>query len=494
MSDIYIPGVRSRFDSEKVIEDLMKLERIPKERAEGNIERFELQRGFWQEINSRTAALRESARQLFSFQNPFNDRMISSSDESIISGTAVREAFEQETSFTVKQLAAGDRFLSAPSDDDFTVESGSYAFTIGNDEISFEFRGGTLKEFTDALNRQGRDKIQANLIAVKPGTRSLLIESKVTGEENSLGFSGASLVLGELTGMIEQVDDPRYPTGIRPLNAVSTARDAILSMEGIEIHRPKNEIDDLLPGITITAKRVSDIPVTLQVETDREGIKEAIISFVGNYNRLMAEINVLTRNDQRVIDELNYLSREEKEDYQKKLGAFSADSTLTQMRNSLINIINTPYQNSGQSDITLLAQIGVGTDVLRTGGMDAARLRGYLEIDPKILDSALASNLQGVKQLFGNDTTGDMLVNSGIAYSIDVLTRPYTESTGLFAQKSGNISTRIDQEKRRIETLDRQLAVKEADLKKQYAQMESAYTRMEQMSTSFGRFQQQNSN
>jgi flagellar hook-associated protein 2 len=74
------------------------------------------------------------------------------------------------------------------------------------------------------------------------------------------------------------------------------------------------------------------------------------------------------------------------------------------------------------------------------------------------------------------------------------LAKPYTESTGIFALKTGGMDSKIQQESRRIETLDRQLAVKEADLKRQYSQMDGAYNRMEQMSTSLQRFQQQNSN
>ena len=502
MSDIYIPGVRSRFNSEKIIEDLMRLERVPRDRAESNIEQINTEKSYWQEISSRTKALGESARQLFSFQNPFNDRSIRSSDEAVLTGTAVREASEQELSFTVKQLAASDRFLSSPLSEDFMVEGGTYTFTIGKDEISFEFKGGTIREFSDALNRRGGDKLQSNVIAVKPGTRSLLIESKVQGEENRLGFAGAAIALGEITGMIERVNGDDGAAGFRPLNAVSTARDAIISMEGIEIQRPSNEINDLIPGITITAKNVSDKPVKLQVETDGDAIKEAIINLVGNYNRLMAEINVLSSfrglkgesDDTRVIDELTYLTSEERADYRKKLGAFQGDSTLMQMRNSLMRIVSSSYPTSEDSTLTLLAQIGVGTDVRRSGGTDVSRLRGYLEIDEKVLDAAIASKLPAVRQLFGFDTTGDLLVDSGIAYSLDALTKPYTESTGLFTQKTNNLNSRIDQESRRIATLDRQLASKEAELKKQYGLMESAYARMEQMSTSFDRFSQQNSN
>ena len=158
--------------------------------------------------------------------------------------------------------------------------------------------------------------------------------------------------------------------------------------------------------------------------------------------------------------------------------------------------MSAPYQSSDDGDVTMLVQIGVGTDVRRSGssaGPDPSRLRGYLEIDERVLDASIASKLPAIKALFGSDTTGDLLVDSGIAVSLDNVTKPYTDSTGLIALKTGNINSRIDQEKRRIETLDRQLAMKEADLKKQYGQMEGAYRRMEQMSTSLDRFQQQNS-
>jgi flagellar capping protein FliD len=495
MSDIYVPGVRSRFNNEKIVEDLMKLERVPKERAEKNIERIETEKAYWQEIGRRTNSLRDSARQLFSFQNPFNDRTVNSSDEAVLSATAVREATEQERTFTVKQLAQTDRFLSKPLEEDFHVESGTYIFSIGKEEISFEFRGGTLNDFTDALNRRGRDKLQSSLIAVKSGTKSLLIESKVTGEENSLGFSGEALSLGEKAGMIKPLyDEEGTLLEIMPLNAVSKAQDAIVSMEGIEVSRPENQINDLIPGVTITVKSASDRPVRLLVESDQEGVKDAIITMVGNYNRLMAEINILTRNDDRVIEELSYLTKDEKDEYRKRLGSFSADSTLAQMRSTLMRIVTAPYQTSEDQDLTLLAQIGIGSDIRRSGGTDSSRLRGYLEIDEKVLDEALASKLTAVRQLFGSDTTGDLIVNSGIAYSIEALTKPYTEIGGLFALKTGSLNSRIDQEKRRIVTLDRQLAAKEAELKKQYGQMEGAFTRMEQLSTSFDRFQQQNNN
>ena len=653
MSDIYIPGIRSRFNSEQAIQDLMRLERVPRDRVANNVTRLEAEKSYWQEIGLRVTALRESARGLYSFQNPFNDRIVRSSDSSVITGTAVREAIEQERSFTIKQIAKADRFLSSPLEENYRVDAGTYTFTVGKHEISFAFRGGTLREFTDALNRRGQDKLQASLVAVRPGTRSLLIESRVTGAENRLGFSGDSEKLGMAIGMVEpsydsrqyidgtyetkagarnsipvfqgaatgsnmimkfdistavrpteawiiptppsgpsipsagsisyggivienepskvnlptwtppepprrvdemgvislsftdgtsiqlppitdstafnpyqikldelppgkmissiniintnthrdvtvrniQIYDPESIGSVKPLNAVSTAQDAIIFMEGIEIERSTNTIDDLIPGLTLTLRAPTDKPVTINVEPDRERVKDAIISLVGNYNRLMTEINILTRTDPRIIDEITYLTKDEKDDYREKLGTFQTDSTLSSLRNMMMRTITSPYPTMLDRELALLSQIGVGSDVSRTGastGYDPSRLRGYLEIDERALDAAIASKLPAIKELFGSDTTGDLLVDTGIAFNLESIARPFVETGGLISLKTRTVDNKIAQEQGRIVTMDRQLANKEAELKTQYAQMEAAYARMESMSQSMERFSQQN--
>jgi flagellar hook-associated protein 2 len=672
MSDIYVPGVKSRFNTEKLIDDLMKVERVPKERVEKNVEGLENEKSYWQEVGRRMTSLRDSARFLYSFQNPFNERIASSSNESVLTGTATREAKEQRYRFTVNRIAQADRFLSPPLDDSFKVEAGTYTYRVGKDEISFNFRGGSVREFADALNRRGRDKIAASVITVQPDTKSLLIESKITGAENRLGFSGEAEKLAVRMGMVEQVYDSRrsfrvedakggadpspagtvegtlrvgpetsasipvspgiafnpnlvlkfetatavryeeereipkpppgpeippsgsvtygditiendpssaslpvwippeapkrvddmgvlslgfsdgstaplppltdsgnfsvrqYPLGevaggktivslnidnrnthreisvrnmevfdpaalggVKPLNAVSTAGDAVLSMEGIEITRPSNTIDDLVPGVTINLRGPSEESVSLGIVPDRAAVKDAIIAVVGNYNRLLAEINVLTRKDDRILEELSYLTPEEKAEMKKRQGTFMGDSTLSQIRSSMQRATAAPYSAGPDQDPVMLARIGVGTDVMRSGpggGYDPSRLRGYLEIDEKALDAAIETKLPAIQSLFGSDTDGDMLVDTGVAYMLETLSKPYVETGGIISLKTGTIDSRISQDKRRMESMERQLAAREQQLKVQYGQMEGAYNRMEQMSNSLNNFNRQNSN
>jgi flagellar hook-associated protein 2 len=275
-------------------------------------------------------------------------------------------------------------------------------------------------------------------------------------------------------------------------------------MEGIDIVRPSNIIDDLIPGVTLNVRGVSDKPVELKITPNVEAVKESIINFVGNYNRLMAEINVLTARsvysgsgyntsiDDTIINELTYLTAEEKAEMKTRLGAFNGDVTLNNLRNHLMRTVTAPYPTSMERDLTLLAQIGVSSNASRTSGYNPSQLRGYLEIDEKALDAALETKIPAIKELFASDTSGDLIADTGVAYNVETIVKPFVETGGIISLKTSTIDSRISQDEKRIVNLDRQLAAKEQDLKMQYAKMESAYSRMEKMSNSLDNFSQQN--
>ncbi len=217
---------------------------------------------------------------------------------------------------------------------------------------------------------------------------------------------------------------------------------------------------------------------------------------MADINILRANTNEINRNDETIINELTYLTDEERSKMSEKAGAFSGDTTLNQVKNTMQRIISSPYPTEAEQDIALLAQIGIGTDVRRSGigGYSASRMRGYLEIDEDALDAALLDNLPAVQKLFGQDTDGDLIVDSGIAYELDRLTRSYVETGGIISLKTGTIDSKISQEQRRIDTLDRQLASREDQLKREYGAMEGAYNRMESTASSLDQFSRRNNN
>jgi flagellar hook-associated protein 2 len=732
--DIYVPGVHSRFNTDSIIEGLMQVERIPRNRVEENVTALESQKTYWQDLGRRMSSVRESARSLYSFQNPFNERLAVSDDSSVLTASANREASETEHFFTVKQIAEADRFISLPLDPAYKVAAGEYRLTAGESAVSFTFRGGSVTEFADMLNRRGSGKIQGRVVNVDKTSKALLVESVQTGANSRLGFDGNALALAIDLGLLVKDETPVQPKpskpvsaapqaapvqpspvaqaepaapppepvtiyikpvsaqgntgatglaveqmqgsastaspmsdlnipfnggipvtrsmmlkfeteitepltgrhvinslmldeeettvrnaqnlnvlslvfddgstaalpaisggtgyhaqqyalvsiagdktisflhinntntsrevslrniqlfdptpvvpeappvlaeaepaentpvpsepvaktagaddinqeepvdtdssdslgapdnspnpGYRPRLAVSTARDAVILMDGIEVTRPANNIDDLLPGVTLTVRAPSERPVRLGIEPDSESVKDSVITLVGNYNRLMAELNVVSRSDPAVIDELTYLNDTEREELRKKLGAFSGDTGISQMRSALQTTFTSPYRlNDGRS--ILLSEFGVGTDVQRQGGYDRSRLRGYMQIDEKSLDAAIAGRLPDLQALFGLDTDGDLIIDSGLAFNLDRLVRPYVETGGLITLKTGSLDRSIGDSRQRIESIDRQLAAKEQTLRSQYGQMESAYNQMERMSTTLENFGRSNNN
>jgi len=674
MSDISIPGTGTdKYGTQKLIEGLMKAERIPRDKAAEQIKSLETQRSVWVDFNQRLTVLRTGAQGLYSFKNPFNERIAKSSDEDTLTATATREALEQTRSVLVKKAAAADRFLSAELPKDYKVPAGTYGFTVGEKRVDLRFSGGTLQEFADALTRKGGDLLRAQVVSIKTDTRSLVIESLKTGAAFRLGFEGDSVKLAldtkivertsttkqeldpkkavawdkplpqgatasgnlaleaggearlafnpsiKTAGMVLEIEyrvsrlpegvraaqppgpslsdigsatfggvtvtgappatalpewtpppapplvqdlsmasvigadgsrlplpelvdadgtqklrvdlagygssasglgfrvrdttrrlevlaarafDPSETGGFRPLKPVSTAQDAVVAVDGIEVVRPTNAIADVVPGVTLNVKAASDKSVNLKIEPDREKVKEAVVAFVGNYNKLMAQINILSRKDEKVVAEITYFTEDEKKLAKERLGSLQGDSTLSLLSTALQRAMQGAYETKDGRDMSLLAQLGISTNAARPGtggGVDSSRLRGYIEIEDETLDKGLNEHFEAARELFGNDTNGDLIADSGAAYAIDTLLKPYVETGGIISLKTGTIDRQLGSTSQpgtlraRLADMDVQLARKEQELKQKYGSMEASLNKMESTSSSIDSFSKQNS-
>jgi len=674
MSDISIPGTGTdKYGTQKLIEGLMKAERIPRDKAAEEIKSLENQRSVWTDFNRSLSTLRQDAQGLYSFKNPFSERIARSGDEEVLTATATREALEQTRVVLVKQAAAADRFLSAELPKDYKVAAGTYAFTVGDKRVELRYSGGSLQDFAEVLTRKGGELLRAQVVSVTTNTRSLVIESLKTGAANRLGFEGDSVKLaldmkivervsskkqeldpgkaaawerplsrdalgtGKLSlgpgeearlplspsvntaGMVLELEyrvqrlpegatpvpppgpslsdvgsatfegvtvtgappatalpdwtpppspplvrdlsmasvigadgtrrplpdlvesdekqtlrvpldsyggqaagiglrvrdttrklevlaarvfDPSETGGFRPLKPVSTAQDAVVAVDGIEIVRSTNAISDVVPGVTLNVKSASDKSVRLKIEPDREKAQEAIVTFVGNYNKLMAQINILSRKDEKIISEIAYFTEDERKTAKERLGILQGDSTLSLISSALQRSAQNTYATKAGRDMALLAQLGVASNASRPGtggGYDASRMRGYLEIEDETLAKALNERFEAVQQLFGSDTNGDLIVDSGLAFSIDMLLKPYVETGGIISLKTGTIDRRLGSTSQpgtlraKLADMDVQLERKEQELKTKYGSMESSLNRMESAASSIDSFSKQNS-
>ena len=524
MAGLSIPGVNDKYKSNEIVEGLMKVERIPLTREQNHLEEVKKQQDAWRTVNHKMSQLRDSVKSLYSFDNPFNNKLASSTEEYAITATAGREAAYESFQIEVIQPATADRFLSGEIEKNQKIPAGTYTFKTGDKTISMNWKGGKIEDFVTSLNKRGKDVIKASLIGVNKGNKALLLESLKTGSDSHLEFKDAALALAIDTKMIQKVEgekdifgstlseikvpenvspieqegmpfitssfvkmtedgisipprggftinvpgniskdttktliftvkakeiaditdtanskptepdlpDPgnvtfqnitidnnqssyelpgtqapkvplesirtdsvlfarfedgterelkitdafsesgstvkvnlsEYPgiksivmrnanTGVQysvskiesvdekaslgytPLNAVSNAGDAIIKYEGITITRPDNKIDDVIPHITLNVSQKTDRPATIKIEPDTEAAKDALINFVGRYNQIIAEINILSQNKPELISELDYLSKDEEDAYKEKLGLFSGDFSLTNAKSSM---------------------------------------------------------------------------------------------------------------------------------------------------------------
>ena len=650
MADISIPGVTtSKYKTDELIAGLMKVERVPRDRADSDLKSYKKQQDAWRQINQQVTTLRDAVKSLYSYDNPFGEKIAASTNERAITASVTKEALDQSFKVSVSQVATSDSFLSNPIDKNATVAKGNYTFAVGEQKVSFTWKGGSYTDFISALNRRANGLIRGSLVQTTSDTRALLIESLKTGANERLSFSDEALSFALNTGLIKKNDntaislskdsvsvaslsndiidfsatarakdgyvleytvtvtdqdatdetkspqngpdmgkpgtvtyggitinnaasetalseaesqaaegpitdsnvlslrstkgtaiplpaisdtagtvtetvslseygdvnailvhnkntnrhiqidnikiyDPKAAGDYIPVNPVSVAQDTIMKYEGIPITRHTNSIDDLLPGVTLDLHEPTDKIETIKIEPDTKTAKESIISFVADYNRVMAQINILTQTKPEIITEIQYFSEEEKKDAEEKLGMMQGDSTLNTLKNSMQQITSNRYQTDENNSMTILAQMGISTKATAGGGIDTSRLRGYLEIDEKKLDDALANHIEDAKNLFGYDSDEDMIIDTGVAKALDAKLTPYVQTGGIFNTRISGLGDKIDTTEKKIATLDTQLEDKEADLKSKYGQMEGTLNKLQSQSDSISNFTKKNSN
>lgn len=688
MAGLNIPGVTDQYKTSETVEKLMQIERIPLTREQNQLEEYKTQQSAWREVNSQLSSLREATKNLYSFDNPFNSKICTSSDEEAITADATRSADIQSFRVDVIQTATADRFLTDDLPSDFDVPAGMYIYKVADKQISINWKGGSLKSFSEAINKRSNGVVKSMVIGATAGKKTLLIESLTTGKENRLIFEGAAKELAISTGMItpskpqsdsaNQIQlnsgtiksvtqsnqdgesaslpalstartqltngkihvDPRgafqlnipqnvaanknnlitftinttkteditdemnrepvnpvipdsgfaeysgivvqnspsetlinqtpaaekeivnpvtnknvfyavmadgseklisTPTilnegensfeismeeyegitgiivknqntsysfdvssvsvtdmsidaGYTPNHAVAEAGDAIIRYEGITITRPANKIDDVVPEVTLNLHDKTDKAALINIKPDQEAAKDALIQFVGKYNQVVAKINVLSQNKNEIVEELDYLSDDEKEKLRGQLGMFQTDFSLTSIKSNMQSIIAASYKFTDDSTIQLLSQLGISTNATGySGSYSQSKLRGYLEIDEKKLDSMLESNMDEIKQLFGYDSDGDMIIDSGIAFKLDKQITAYTQTGGILALKTTSLDSKIKSSESKIAKLEDQMDEKEAELKEKYSTMESSLNSLESQQNSISNFSKQNS-
>jgi len=308
------------------------------------------------------------------------------SDSSVLTATALAGSRigTLSAAITVNQVATAQTLASAAlTDRTQPVGTGTLTITTaaGTFNVLIDANNNSLDGLAQSINKANAG-VTASVVADTNGAR--LVVKGATGEANAFTMSVAG---GTATGLERFAYDPDIAGGMESKVA---AQDAIVSLDGVEVHRASNSFNDLIPGVQITLKKAApDAPVTMGVTRPTAAIQQAVGDFVEAFNQLQQMINEAT---QPASD--------------GTAGPLRGDIGVQQMQRQLSQLTTMVLSSSGDGPHTL-AEIGIKTNRDGTLGVDATKLA-----------SMLANNPDGVEALFNPSQSSSspfLTIKSGVS-------------------------------------------------------------------------------
>ena len=394
-------GLGSGLDVNSIIDALVQAERAP---LQFNLDRQESQIQITLSglgaLKSALSEIRSAAFEL-SLASNFNQRTVTTGSREYFSTSASTSALIGNYDIEVKNLSSGSELSTNifTGGATTTFGDGTLTFTLGSDTFDVAVSASdTLQDIrnniNDATDNIGVSVNLLNDVTIGPDTGSLLrISSDKSGTGNDLvvTYSGDA-------SLADLSDN---------LNIDTTAKDAVIEVDGFSISSSTNLFSNVLEGVDITAKKANILGETtnMAITQNTKAIKNKIEAFVeafNNYAEVSGTLGQTVEGDQ---------------------GLLVGDYTLRQVNSALRNsMVKTNSAVSG--NFNSLSAIGITTT--RTG---------QLELDSDILDDALASNFEQFDELFtGTSGFGEIFVN---------IIDQYTGAEGSIIERENGLNQRL---------------------------------------------------
>jgi flagellar hook-associated protein 2 len=232
-------------------------------------------------------------------------------------------------------------------------------------------------------------------------------------------------------------------------NHLQTAADARLKVNGLEVTRSNNQINDLIDGVSLDLYATTTSPARIDLKRETSTIKENLKNLVTSYNDLDTTLLELG-NVKSAIKDVG--------------GSLAGDSMLQsirmQVRGYITNLASTPGS-------TLKAARDVGLSFDRNG---------KLTLDEAKLDRTLQNNFDDVAKIFTAGTDNKSLFSmapAGIAGDAVARLDRILRSTGQLTVQTDNANKQISVYKADLTKLDARLTLLLDRYTKQFSAMDS---------------------
>jgi len=419
MSGITFSGLASGLDTGSIVDQLVKVERIPISRLTERRTDAEKRISTLADLTTKLKALKTAAEAM-DRPGELVPMTGKSSDESKVKLTGTPSS-AGSWQVVVTSLAAAETTGSRgfATKDAGAVAAGTLSVTVGADaaiDISYD-ADDSLDEIAAKINSSGA---RATASVVHDGTSyRLLVTSKETGKANALSFADTG---AELT----------------------PATDAELTVGGLPVKRSSNTVEGIVPGVTLDLQATGSS--TISAARDGEGQKALVQKFVDAYNAVA----------QVVGRELRYSGTTKGEE------SLFGDSALQGLQRRMGGMISGSFAHGANT--TSLRDFGVKLQGDGTLQLDAAAFSKAVDADPSKLEHLFVG--QGGA--------------SAMAASVRTLATEYTATgTGTLDAKKTGLQALIKGFNSQIERIDNNATVLGDRLRLQFSRLEQTMSALQ---------------
>lgn len=484
--DIFASGGSS---IDRLIETTLQIEAIPRFRLEDKKAALSIRKKVLSDLDSKLSALNKLAKKFTDvLTDHFASKSASTSDSALFSATAESSALVGNHDVSIERLAISDTRVSqqySASGTDlrsFFDTNGSQTFQISvghptdsdssNREIisvTVNPTGATnddiMKEIALAVNDamsaavtadtiNADEKLSVSVVHEEDGTSRMIFKSGKSGFTNRMVMtdSGSSLLA------TMQVNSASQSVGTAGgyITAVGTsASDSLLNaklqVNGLTFYRDSNTISDILDGVTMTLKGVTQTTENMKVVVDVASVKEGLQELLDAYNSIIGFLK-----EKSVVDPET-----------KVRGVLAGDSTYSFLRSKLRGVMTGKVSGIDAGNPEHLFEIGI------TAAND-----GTLSFtDTEKFENALAEGSTKVSDLFNS--------TNGVANELKGLLDDFVKVGGIISDSTNSMADRIKTIDRQIERFDDRLARREQQLRTQFARMQQIATLLGGQSAAF---------
>ncbi|MGZ3648863.1 MAG: flagellar filament capping protein FliD, partial [Syntrophales bacterium] len=363
----FISGLSSGIDWSSIITQLIAVDQQSVTLVSNQQSAYQTKLKEWQSFNTQLLTLKTAADAL-NDPDSFNvfKTVISTDNSSVQAGSLISASADTSAtpdSYTIKivNLATAEKLSSNTFADAAAALGSSYAGDITINGKTLTVRAAdTLADVANKINNLNAG-VTASVLNFSASDHRLIITSTSTGAQ---GIS----ITNDLFGWTNTN------------NVIVPAQDATVNIDGVDVTKSSNTIDDVIPGVTLNLLNADNgsTTINLNVTRDTDTVKKNIQSFVTDYNNVMS-----------------YISKQSSYDTTTNTtgGVLFGDGTLLSVKSDLTSAITQPIWGVN-SQFSILGLAGINLDD-----------KGQLSIDDTTLTNYLQTNFNDIVSLFAGQGT-----------------------------------------------------------------------------------------